>query len=89
MKSFIRLNDFKKSELLEIFRIADSVYIPYIEIHITRSLDKSKVMRVLQRHTQPERKRWMGCQAPVEPVWHRPRRASALRDLEPWVQEAS
>ena len=25
MKSFIRLNDFKKSELLEIFRIADSI----------------------------------------------------------------
>ena len=25
MKSFIRLNDFKKSELLEIFKIADSI----------------------------------------------------------------
>ena len=25
MKSFIRLSDFKKSELLEIFRIADSI----------------------------------------------------------------
>ena len=82
MKSFIRLSDFKKSELLEIFRIADSIdqYDGFL---------KGKTIGVLQRHTQPERKRRMGCQAPVEPVWHRPRRASALRDLEPWVQEAS
>ena len=42
-----------------------------------------KVMRVLQRHTQPERKRRMGCQAPVEPGRRRPTRASARGDLNP------